>query len=66
MRNTISIRLLLPVALVVALFLTGCATGWRNVHPYRGKTASYRPQATMTVKKMGYTIQVGAFTKVEN
>ncbi len=66
MRNTIRIRFLLPVALVAALFLTGCASGWRNVHPYRGKTASYRPQATMTVKKMGYTIQVGAFTRVEN
>lgn len=54
------------VVLATVLMVSGCAPHWKTVYPYRGKTASYRPQVTTTVKKMGYTIQVGAFSKVDN
>jgi gamma-D-glutamyl-L-lysine dipeptidyl-peptidase len=65
MRNKTRFFSMLPLALVAVLFFTGCATQWRTAYPYRSKPL-YKPQVVTTVKKMGYTIQVGAFSKVEN
>ncbi len=59
---------IIPVMIVflVSLILSqSCASRWKTVHPYQGKPR-YRSQITTTVKKMGYTIQVGAFNRVDN
>ncbi|HQJ09429.1 MAG TPA: SPOR domain-containing protein, partial [Deltaproteobacteria bacterium] len=53
------------VILILSILLPGCAQ-WKTVQPYHGKYG-YQPHKTApTVKRMGFSIQVGAFSKVEN
>ncbi|MRR14393.1 SPOR domain-containing protein, partial [archaeon] len=54
------------IMLLVSLLLSqSCAPRWKTVHPYQERSR-YRSQMATTVKKMGYTIQVGAFNRVDN
>lgn len=57
--------LVFPVILILLFFISSCGPRWKNVELYKGREAQQR-QATTTVRKMGYTIQVGAFAKVSN
>jgi len=57
--------IVLTAVIAALLLVEGCAPKWKSVQPYRGKPG-YSQQAVTVVKKMGYTIQVGAFSKVEN
>jgi hypothetical protein len=57
--------IIVAAVLVAAVVLPGCAPRWKSAYPSRGR-AAYRPPATFTVKQMGYTIQVGAFSRVDN
>ncbi len=54
-----------PIVLILSILISSCAPRWKNVSPYQGR-APYKPQATTMVKKMGYTIQAGAFSQVSN
>lgn len=53
------------IVLILSILLPGCAQ-WRDVPPYYGKYGYPPRKATPTVRRMGYSIQVGAFSKVEN
>lgn len=54
--------------LTLTLVLPCCAPRWKSVPPYQTQqkqAVQHQPQAA-AVRKMGYTVQVGAFSKVEN
>lgn len=53
------------IVLVLSILLPGCAQ-WKSVTPYYGKYGHRPQQVTPTVKRMGYSIQVGAFARVDN
>jgi len=54
------------VLMLICIFvLTACAPFWKDVVTSKPKY-NHKKQLTTTVKKMGYTVQVGAFTKVDN
>ena len=57
--------LVFPVILILSLLISSCGPRWKNVQPYQRKGA-HQSQAATTIRKMGYTIQVGAFAKVSN
>jgi gamma-D-glutamyl-L-lysine dipeptidyl-peptidase len=54
-----------PIILVLSILLPGCAQ-WKTVQPYYGKYGYRHQQIKPTVRRMGYTVQVGAFAKVDN
>ena len=53
------------IVIFLSILMPGCAQ-WKSVTPYYGKYGHRPQQVTPTVRKMGYSIQVGAFAKVEN
>jgi cell wall-associated NlpC family hydrolase len=57
--------LAIPVILIFSLFLPGCATHKMVIPPYQTRFKA-KPQTYTAPQKMGYSIQVGAFSQVDN
>jgi cell wall-associated NlpC family hydrolase len=57
--------LAVPVMLIFSLFLPGCATHKAVIPPYQTRLKA-KPQSYVPPQKMGFSIQVGAFSQVDN
>ena len=56
---------IIPVALIFSLFLPGCASNRSIIPPYQTRLKG-KSQVYTAPLKMGFSVQVGAFSKVDN
>ncbi len=56
---------IIPVVLIFSLFLPGCASNRAIIPPYQTRLKG-KPQVYAAPLKMGFSVQVGAFSQVDN
>jgi cell wall-associated NlpC family hydrolase len=64
-RTGISGRVIIPVVLMISFFLPGCSSNKLVIPPYQTRLKA-KNEGYATPMKMGFSVQVGAFSQVDN